>query len=102
MIDFYNCGAIGHICSPSYRSCSAGVCSTAPGIQLANPNSIWSAATYGAVDDSMYNVAVPFNITIYNKTTSQVTVTTNGVSCSSKSKDYVHKYECYNQLKVVQ
>ena len=98
MIDFYNCGSVGYICSPSYRSCSAGVCSTAPGIQLANANSIWSAATLGSVDDSMYDVTLPFNITLYTKTTSRVTVTTNGVSFSLKSKDYSHKYECYNQL----
>ena len=99
LIDFHNCGSVGHICAPTYSSCSAGVCSTAPSIQLANPNSILSAAVSGAVDDSMYNVALPFNITLYHKTTSQVTVTTNGVSFILKSKNYSAKR--YNQLKVL-
>ncbi|CAF4942837.1 unnamed protein product, partial [Rotaria sp. Silwood1] len=79
MIDFYNCGAVGYVCASTYTSCSAGVCSTAPAIQLANPNTIWSSPTDGSVDDDMLGVSLPFSITLYGTTRNYVTVTTNGV-----------------------
>jgi hypothetical protein len=78
-IDFTNCGKIGHICPDNYTSCSNGVCSTAPNVQLNDPIPIFTAALNGSVDDRFYNLTVPFDITLYNTTTNFVQVTTNGV-----------------------
>ena len=82
LIDFNNCGAVGHNCSSNYTSCSAGKCSTAPGIQLANPNVVWTAGLNGSADDELYSVTLPFSVTLYNTTASVISVTTNGVSSS--------------------
>ena len=79
IIDFDNCGTIGNICPANYTSCSNGICSTAPNIQLTDPIPIFTAALNGSVDDRFYNVTVPFSITLYNTTTNFVQVTTNGV-----------------------
>ncbi|CAF1679053.1 unnamed protein product [Rotaria magnacalcarata] len=82
LIDVNNCGTIGHNCSASnYTSCLAGTCSNAPGIQLANSNYVWTAGINGQVDDNFYGVTLPWNITLYNTSTSFVYVTTNGVIC---------------------
>jgi hypothetical protein len=80
MIDFNNCGTVGYVCASNYTSCSAGICSSAPGIQLVNSNFIWTAGINGSVDDDYYGVTIPFNITLYTTTTNFVYVTTNGVS----------------------
>jgi hypothetical protein len=82
LVDFNNCGAVGYNCSSNYTSCSAGVCGTAPRVQLANPNIIWTAALKGSVDDKLYSVTLPFSVTLYNTTASVISVTTNGVSSS--------------------
>jgi hypothetical protein len=71
---------VGHNCSPNYTSCSAGVCSSAPSVQLVGGSFIWTAAINGSVDDNYFGVTVPFNITLYTTTTNFVYVTTNGVS----------------------
>ncbi|CAF0889063.1 unnamed protein product [Adineta steineri] len=78
-IDSDNCGEVGNIC-PSNTSCSAGVCTNVPGIQLKNPIPIWSASTNGTADDQMYDVALPWSVTLYGTTTDHVVVTTDGVS----------------------
>jgi len=80
MLDFNNCGTVGYVCASNYTSCSAGICSSAPGIQLANAIGIWSSAINGSVDDAYYGVTLPFSITLYTTTTNFVYVTTNGVS----------------------
>jgi len=80
LIDINNCGSLGHNCSSNYSSCSGGVCSTAPAVQLANSNFVWTAAIHGSVDDAYYGLTLPFNITLYTTTTNHVYVTTNGVS----------------------
>jgi hypothetical protein len=80
LIDFNNCGTVGYVCPANYTSCSAGRCDTAPDILLPNAIAIFTAALNGSVDDVVYNVALPFNITLYNITTNFVGVTTNGVS----------------------
>jgi hypothetical protein len=80
LIDKNNCGSVGNICSSNYTSCSAGICSDAPGIQLLNSKFIWTAAINGSVDDEYYGVTLPFNITLYATITDFVYVTTNGVS----------------------
>ena len=81
MIDFNNCGAIGYVCPANYTSCEVGICSTAPSIQLPNAVSATGSATsIGNVDDAMFNVNLPFNITLYTTTTDLITVTSNGVS----------------------
>lgn len=78
MIDSNNCGYIGNIC-PSNSSCSAGQCNNVPGIQLNNSITIWSSAINGSADDQMFDVILPWNITLYNTTTNHVIVTTDGV-----------------------
>jgi hypothetical protein len=89
MIDPNNCGSLGNRC-PSNSSCSAGICSDAPGIQLLNPTPIWSSSINGTADDQMYNVILPWAITLYNTTTNNITVTTNGVSCISRTNLITH------------
>ncbi|CAF1016753.1 unnamed protein product [Rotaria sordida] len=80
LIDSNNCGSVGNVC-PNNLSCSAGVCSNVPGIQLDKPITIWSSAINGSADDQMYNVTLPWYITLYNTTTNNVIVTSDGVLC---------------------
>ncbi len=80
LIDFNNCGTVGYVCPANYTSCSAGLCDTAPDVLLPNAIPIFTAALNGSVDDVVYNLTLPFNITLYNTTTYFVKVTTNGVS----------------------
>ena len=77
MIDLKNCGSFNYECSSNYTSCSAGVCSTAPAVQLQDGVSIFNNT---GIDDQMFSVDLPLNITMYNYSTSSVFVTTNGVS----------------------
>jgi hypothetical protein len=78
-INIDNCGALGHACGSNYASCSGGVCSSVPGVQLVNSNFIWTASLNGSVDDNCFGVILPFNITLYTTTTDYVYVTSNGV-----------------------
>lgn len=78
MLDSNNCGSIGNRCAAN-STCSAGVCANVPGIQLNNSQSIWSSAIDGAADDQMFNVNLPWNISLYNQTTNRIFVTTDGV-----------------------
>ena len=78
--DVENCGSIGYVCSSNYRSCTAGQCSTAPGVELKEKTVVWSGLTQGNIDDVTFEVNLPLNITLYGTTRSLVTVTTNGVS----------------------
>ena len=55
----------------------------APVVQLIEPNIIWQGAINGSVDDRHFPVTLPLNITLYNTTTNQVWMTTNGVSVLS-------------------
>jgi hypothetical protein len=87
LLDFNNCGAIGNNCSNNYTSCSAGVCSTVPVIQLPNATSIWTGGINGSADDNIFNVTLPFPITIYNTSTNHIQVTANGVSFFQLSKN---------------
>jgi len=78
MIDSNNCGSIGNIC-PINKSCSSGLCDNVPGIRLINPIIICLSSINGSADDQMYNVTLPWNITLYNTTTNHVILTTDGV-----------------------
>lgn len=78
MIDSNNCGRIGNVCLRN-STCSAGQCQQVPGILLNQPNVIWSSSVNGSADDQMFNVTLPWNISIYNTTTNRVIVTTDGV-----------------------
>ena len=86
MIDIDNCGSPGHKCASNYTSCSAGVCSAAPSVQVKKSNIIWTSAINGSVDDRYFAVTLPFNITLYTTTTAFVYVTTNGVNFAMLSK----------------
>lgn len=83
MIDFDNCGTVGYVCPSNYTSCSVGVCSSAPKVQLRNSTSIWTASINGSVDDKYFSTKLPFNVTLYSTTTDNISVTTNGVSSLS-------------------
>jgi hypothetical protein len=85
MIDFNNCGTVGYVCTSNYTSCSAGVCSSAPAIQLSNSSYIWTASINGSIDDNFFSTNLPFNVTLYSTTTDVISVTTNGVSSLSSS-----------------
>lgn len=78
LLDSNNCGQINNKCS-SNMSCSAGSCVDAPGILLNNSKAIFSASINGSADDQMFNVTLPWSITVYNRTTNLVLVTTDGV-----------------------
>ncbi|CAF1418570.1 unnamed protein product [Adineta steineri] len=76
----YNCGSVGFVCSSKYKICSAGVCKTAPDIQLSGATAIpaWVGVN---TDDAIQQVNLPVNVTLYNYSTSLVTVSTNGLLC---------------------
>lgn len=79
LIDDRNCGSIGTACSLPGTYCSAGVCTVIPPVQLNSYSSVWIGADNGSVDDAVYSINLPFNITLYSVTTNVVQVTTNGV-----------------------
>ncbi|CAF3684746.1 unnamed protein product, partial [Rotaria sp. Silwood1] len=60
LIDFYNCGSIGHVCTSNYTSCSNGVCSSAPAVLLTGAVTVpgWSGAFN--VDDAYVTISLPF------------------------------------------
>ncbi|CAF4134845.1 unnamed protein product [Adineta steineri] len=76
----YNCGSVGFVCSSKYKICSAGVCKTTPTIQLSGATAIpaWVGTT---TDDDIQQVSLPVNVTLYNYSTSLVTVSSNGLLC---------------------
>ena len=80
-IDFNNCGSIGYVCASNYTSCSAGICSSRPAVQLSGAIAVpgFSNPT-SDIDDATTPVSLPVSLTLYNYTTNNVTVTSNGVS----------------------
>jgi len=60
------------------------VCSTTPSVQLSDPIPIFTATLNGSVDDTFYEMNIPFEISLYNIRTSTIHVTTNGVSILRK------------------
>ncbi len=92
LIDRNNCGMVGNICNDSYISCSGGVCSTAPAVQLYDPIIVWMGALNGSTEFAYFDVTLPFNITFYNMTTDNVAVSTSGVSflfsVNTKKQEY--------------
>ncbi|CAF3435480.1 unnamed protein product [Rotaria sp. Silwood1] len=88
LLDFNNCGAAGTVCASTDTSCSAGACSsTIPAVQLVSYTSIWTGGVNGSADDEIFNVTLPFSITVYNTTTNYIQITTNGVICLSDCSD---------------
>jgi hypothetical protein len=92
LIDFNNCGAVGYVCGVNDTSCSGGVCSGAPAVQLVGASFVWTAAVNGSVDDAFFGVSLPFNITLYSTTTNYVYVTSNGVSLKSFLLLFIENY----------
>ncbi|CAF1048953.1 unnamed protein product [Adineta steineri] len=84
--NLYNCGSIGYVCSSDYTICSAGICKTTPTIQLsgATPIPAWVGVT---TDDDIQQVSLPVNVTLYNYSTSSVTVSSNGLLCLGSCTD---------------
>lgn len=79
-IDFYNCGTIGYVCASNYTSCTAGICSARPALQLSGAIAVSGWGNMN-IDDATTRVTLPVSITLYNYTTYNVTVSSNGVSC---------------------
>ncbi|CAF0784108.1 unnamed protein product [Adineta steineri] len=84
--NLYNCGSIGYVCSSNYTICSAGICKTAPTIQLSGaiPIPAWVGVT---TDDDIQQVSLPVNVTLYNYSTDSVTVSSNGLLCLGSCTD---------------
>ena len=80
-IDINNCGSIGYICPSNYTSCSAGLCSDRPAVQLSGAIAVtaWSSLTLN-IDDSTTTVNLSIPLTLYNYTSTNITVSTNGVN----------------------
>ncbi len=68
------------MCPSTYLSCSAGICSNEPAVQLVEAIPIPDRGGNVRIDDKMYPLHLPVNITLYNYSTSNVTVSSNGVS----------------------
>ncbi|CAF1035566.1 unnamed protein product [Adineta steineri] len=83
-IDFNNCGSIGYVCSSNYTSCSTGVCSTVPAVQLVGGIGVFSSLP---IDDAVAHVHLPLSIMMYNYSTSNVTFSSNGIVCLGGCSD---------------
>jgi hypothetical protein len=57
----------------------------APTILLTQPTIIWQGAIHKTVGDASSRIILPLNITLYNTTTNNLTVASNGVSLLSLS-----------------
>ncbi|CAF1027025.1 unnamed protein product [Adineta steineri] len=79
-IDLNNCGTVGYVCSSNYTSCSSGICSARPAVQLSGAIAV-SAWINQTIDDATAQISLPVSITLYNYTTTNVTITSNGVLC---------------------
>lgn len=79
-IDFNNCGAFGHVCSSNYTSCSAGVCSGAPAVQLVGAVAVSGWGGQFSIDDAYVTINFPLSLTMYNYSSSSISITSNGVS----------------------
>ena len=81
-IDSNNCGSLGNVCASNYASCSAGVCSNAPAVQLSHAIAIpgWDGSS--SVDDAVASLALPSNLslTLYGYSSSTIFISSNGVS----------------------
>ncbi|CAF1114543.1 unnamed protein product [Adineta steineri] len=84
LIDRNNCGKISHKCNATYKSCSGGVCSVAPAIQLIEPKIIYQGALNGSKYYGEFDVNLPLNITLYDIKTNYVIVTPSGALCLGK------------------
>jgi hypothetical protein len=97
LIDRNNCGKVGHKCNGISKECSEGVCSMVPTVKLTEPNIIWQGALNGSKEFDYTFVILPMNITLYNTTTNNVSVTTHGVSFFSLFK-YSRKTFLFNLI----
>ncbi|CAF0834149.1 unnamed protein product [Adineta steineri] len=81
-IDFNNCGSVAYACSSNYTSCSGGLCSTTPAVMLSGAIGVPGFnSSISSIDDAITTVTLPLNITLYNYTTNNITVSSNGVIC---------------------
>ncbi len=78
--DFNNCGVLDYVCSSNYTECINGSCAKTPTLQLVGGTTIFNSSSNSNLDDQLANITLPLNITLYSYSTSQVTVTMNGVS----------------------
>lgn len=88
-IDFNNCGSFNNVCPANSTSCSAGICSNAPAVQLLNAVAIPRWGGNYTVDDTVATVTFPFQLSLYGVSTASVTVNTNGVRCSLNIRTFL-------------
>lgn len=79
MSDFYNCGSFNYVCSDSSKICSNGSCISSIAPLTDVPITDWVDRCATTLDDYYAIVNLPLNLTLYNHSSSEVTVTTNGV-----------------------
>ena len=80
LIDFNNCGSFGFVCSYSYTICSNGLCSYLSPVQLVDGVPIPGLDGTSSIDDIYVTMNLPVTLTLYNYSTSRVSVSSNGVS----------------------
>ena len=80
LTDRNNCGMVGHKCDTTSRICSGGICHKTIIVQLNQSNIIWKGAINGSAMGKAFLVTLPINISLYNTTTNNVSIMTNGVS----------------------
>lgn len=78
--DFYNCGSFGYVCEKTFKTCSGGKCSVVSPVQLSSSDILTDWIGSRDIDDSNITVSLPFEVKLYDQSSSEVTVTTNGVS----------------------
>ncbi|CAF1487700.1 unnamed protein product [Adineta steineri] len=79
-LDFYNCGSVGYVCPSTSRSCSGGTC-IPRSVRLVGAVAVSGLSSSNTIDDSTGIINLPVNITFYNYSSSNITVTSNGVLC---------------------
>ena len=88
LIDFNNCGTVGHVCAVTYTSCSNGACSGAPAVQLTGGVAVPGWGGQYNVDDSFMQITVPFAISMYGTSTTTPSIQSNGVCFCYSINEY--------------
>ena len=80
LFDFNNCGSIGYVCTSNYTVCSNGTCVATLVAPLTGGTAVSGWGGSFAVDDATISISVPFAVSMYGFSTSNVTLSSNGVS----------------------
>lgn len=99
MNDITNCGSFGYICTSNYTLCTLGLCSglILPPVLTNVTDFIWDGRI--SIDDSVASLHLPLNITLYNYSSDNLLVSSNGVRVFSHSLDRsIDPNECLGRL----